>query len=706
MTGRCLAWLLILLPSQVGAVSPAQAPLGQAATDYPLPEPPASHVQFSADQVDFDESSSVMHLKGQVLLREATWTVRADEFWIHSETRKARSDGSVFLDDGYGAILGSRGEFDLKSHEGWLADPQAGYGDWNVRAKWMRAGPGRRLSYRGARFSGCNVKPKQHYHLYSGQLEVVPKKYLLALNTVFFIGPVPVLYLPIFYAPLVDIHLWESKLQVGYDRRNGAFVKTTFITRHSEYLYSRTYVDGYTSQGVGIGGELHRRKGQDARGGLYGYWIHEQSTGDNRWVAVTDQYQAVTSSISVQARLHAQSDAEFNNHYARSKDFRVTPELVNAAAVVYRLPSAVARLSWSRADVDNGTMRRYVKDRESLPRLDVQSEPLKFWKLPWLNTLSFFADNSYLRSRGYQEKAVGAGWEASRTIRLARGLSFTPKVSYSQTYFDRLERLSDPSSTRTWKNTFVGRYMGQGNVRYTTLVGAWDLAYAYQVRHKPGALSDDAVALDHGVETNGITLQDTFRPARKILVRMQSGYEFRVFRDRYLGFRDRVSPLVTELIYTPTPFLDLAVRDDYQLEQGNRSLLFTGLYGEPEKEFISAGVGHNQAIPRSTFVNMEFGWQPSTWGWVLGGNLRSEVLSKGGLGRLYDFRLIEKELSFEKRLHDFHLRGMVRFRPRGVREYAFKVEMTFPGTKKAEIAKRDWEAEWFPERKHRQVDHP
>ncbi|MBI5884201.1 MAG: LPS-assembly protein LptD, partial [Elusimicrobia bacterium] len=607
-----LLFLLFALPVRAAQTPPAGGLLaGATVQDYPLPEAPPSRVLFSADQAEFDESSSAMHLKGHVLLVESTWTVRADEFWIHSETRKARSDGSVFLDDGYGAVMGSRGEFDLKTHEGWLADPQTGYGDWNVRAKWLRAGKGRRLSYRGARFSGCNVKPKSHYHLYSGQLEVVPKKYLLALNTFFFIGPVPVLWLPVFYAPLRDIRIWDSRFQVGYDNRNGVFVKTTFLTRYSDYVYSRLYLDGYTSQGLGLGGELHRRKGEDARGGLYGYWIHERSTGKERWVAVADQYQGISPNLSFQARLQAQSDAEFNNHYARSKEFRLTPELNNSAALVYRLPSAVARLSWSRTDVDDRSLQRYVKDRESLPRLDVQSEALTFWKLPWLNTFTFFADNSFSKGRGYQEKSAGAAWGGTQTIPLMRRLTFTPGASYSQTFFDRYERGSDPVSTRTWTNTFVGRYRGQGNLRYSALFGATDLGYAYQVRHQPGALSDDSAAMDHGVEVNGLTLKETFRPARKVLVGVQSGYDFRVFRNSYLGFRERVAPIVAQVIYTPTSFLDLIVRDDYQLGQGNRSFLLTGFFStDSEKDSASVSVGHNKALPGSTLVNMEFAWEP------------------------------------------------------------------------------------------------
>ncbi|MBI5209407.1 MAG: LPS-assembly protein LptD [Elusimicrobia bacterium] len=673
---------------------------------YRLPDAPASHVRFSSDQLDFQESSSVMHLKGNVLLRESTWTVRADELWIHSESRTAHSEGYLFLNDGYSAVHGSRGEFDLKTHEGWLDDPRTSYGDWNVKAKSVRAGANKKLSYRGARFSGCDSKPHQHYHLYSGKLDVVPKKYLLAYNTVFFLGPVPILWLPVFFTPLRDFRFWDSRLQVGYDRRNGVFVKTNFMTQYSESVYSKLFIDGYTSQGLGLGGELHRRKSDDSRGGLFAYWVKEQSTKDNRWAVVADQYQALTSSISAQARIQAQSDAEFNNHYARSKAFMLTPELVNGGALTYRLPSAVARLSYSRTDVDDGTRRRFVKDKESVPRLDIQSSPLRFWRLPWINTLAGFADNSFDRRRGFQQRSVGASWEGTRSVRLFRGASFTPKAGYSQTYLDRMETLNGFSSTETLKDAFIGRYKAEGNLRVNTRIGAWDLTHAYRVRQKPGSFAEDSLAMDHGVESNMLSLQDTFRPARKILVRVASGYEFRVFRDRYLGFRDRVQPLVAELTYSPRVDLSFSFREDYQLAQGNRSVLFSGYYGEPDKEFVSLGVGYNQALPKNTLVNFEFGWEPSSSGWRLGGNLASDIVSEGGFGGIRTFSLFQKEFTVQKKLHDFNLRALTRFRPGGVREFAFHIEMRFPGTRKKDIAKRDWESEWFPERKYGMEERP
>ncbi len=685
-----------------------------------LPPAPPGAISYTADAFDYDDSSAVIHLKGNVVLKESTWTVRSQEIWVDTVKRQARTEGYVLLDDGVAAVKGARGEFDLAEQVGWLEEAVTAYGDWRVRAEGLKVGPGRRAEYHGAVFSGCAEEP-MHYHLSSGLLKVVPNSHLLAYNTVFKIGPIPVFYLPIFYTPLRDIRVWDSRLQAGYDRRNGVFLKTSFLRRHTDHLYSKFFIDGYTGQGLGYGWETHGRKSNDARLGLFGYHIYERKSREHRWAVLGDQFQVLTSSLSFQGRVQIQSDAEFNNHYARSKEFRITPELINSGALVYTLPSATARLSFSRTDVDEVVAtpglgsrgRGYVKQTESLPRLDVQTAPLRLWKLPWLNNFAGFADNNADRNRGFQQQTFGASWEATRSFRVARGVSLTPKASLRETFISREEALTSFASTETRRNVIVGRPGAGANLRFDSPVGDWDLGYAYELRLKPGTFMQEAGALDRGVESSLATLQDTFRPARRVMVRVASGYDFRTFRDYVVGFRRRVQPIVAEVGYAATSRLDFSVRNDYQLEDGNRSFLMNVFYGEFERSFGSLGFGHNLALPQKTLVNLEFGLdmeprkaagRPSAW--KLGGALRGEAVSTGGVGRVRAFRLYEKEITIDRKLHDFHLRALTRFRPGGVREFAFRLEMRFPGTKRAEIARREWEEEFFPERRRKAEDRP
>ncbi len=689
---------------------------GSAAAERPLPPPPDEpHLEFSADHFDYESSSAVIHFKGHVRIAEkypegvrvstALWTLRADEIWLGTEDRNARTAGSLDLEGGRIKVKGERGEFDFDSRSGFLENPITEHGDWNLKARRLDVSPNGTLDYRGAYFTGCGFD-HAHYYFRSSRVHVVPKKYLLATNTVFYIGKIPIFYTPFLYKSLKKRKWLKARLQPGYDRRNGIFLKSTLATSHTPFLYSKLYLDYYTAQGMGLGGELHGRK-EDARGALFAYRIKETFGSDEeRWAYLGQSYMPLTGALALQGRLQVQSDPQFNNAYNRSNSFRVTPELVNDMAFVYRMPKLTTRLSVSRRDQVLGSGRRFIKTKESLPRLDLQSAPLKFWKLPWLNTLTGFADNSYELERDFQQRSVGAEWEGTRSFVLARGVSFSPKLAYGQRYLSREDALTSFASTATKRDVFVGRYRTEGTLRFDTPVGDWDLSHIFQRRQKPDTFQDDAGALDHGIEQNLLFLQDTLRPTRRTLLRIHTGYNFRKFRDRSWGFRRRVEPIVGEVLYTPRHDVTLSVRDDYQLDDGNRSFIFDGEWGDREKDYIAGGVAYNRSTPRTTYLNLNFGIASSTTGWRIGAGLRSAVSSNGGAGRMNNFRLFEKEFLIARTFHDFFARALVRFRPGGVREFFIRIDMTLPSLIKDPVIHRDWEAEWFPEREKGLEDRP
>jgi len=286
-------------------------------------------------------------------------------------------------------------------------------------------------------------------------------------------------------------------------------------------------------------------------------------------------------------------------------------------------------------------------------------------------------------------------------------VSFTPRLAYRQTYFNRFDSLADFSSTSTVRDAFVGRYAAQGTLRVASPLGDWDLSHLHERRQRPDSFSDDAGAPDHGVETNLLTLTDAFRPARTVFVRASSGYDFRVFRDRTLGFRERVQPIVADVLYTPRRALSLSLRDDYQLGVGNRQFLASALWGEEEGAHLGGSAGHSLSDAEKYLFSAELGYAPSSSSatWRAAAVLRSEASTPGGPRRLSGWHLFEKELLLVKTWHDFYTRLLLRLRPGGVKEVNLRVDLRF-GSVKDRVPKKDWESEWFPERRSGALERP
>ncbi|MBI5239210.1 MAG: LPS assembly protein LptD [Elusimicrobia bacterium] len=637
-------------------------------------------------------------------VKDSTYTLKGDELWIDTARRRGRSEGHLFVDDGVSAVSGASGDFDFDDHSGRLFNASAGYGDWRVHARSMVLDENRRLYYSGARFTSCDYVPP-HYHFYASRVTVVPGKYMLGRNVVYFLGKVPLFYTPLLYKSLAKTHFLRFRLQPGYDHRNGAFLKSTLNTQHSEAWRSKLFLDYYSNEGFGSGGELIRRQGEDSRGILSAYHIRESREGDRRWAVNGDLYQAFASSFALQGHLQAMSDPRFNNDYSRASLLPVASYLSNSGALVYRLPQATARLSYNRQDNAVST-RTFVKSSEDTPRLEVQSVPLRLLGLPWLNTLSGFAVNNYDRSRGFTQNSVGGAWEVTRSFRLARGLSFTPRASYSETWYDWDNALTATTATVRDRDAAVGRYLAAGTLRLRSRAGDTDLTHTYARRLESDSFDLDAGAVDYGVEANLFALTHTYRPASSILARVGSGYDFRGYRDRAVGFHESLQPIQADLIFTPRPDFNLTLRNDYLLGTGNRNTVVNGTWGDELRTFVSAGVGYNRSEADRYYLNTEFGWTNSSGTLHLGGALRSSVRSPGGIDGLRAFYVFDREAQIVRRWHDFYTKLACRFRPGNVKEVSVRIEMKFGGYDSERQKVHDWESEWFPERRQGREERP
>jgi hypothetical protein len=678
-----------------------------AAEDYALPAAPSTgtHVDYWADRAEFDGEKSTLHLIGNVTMKESTMTVRGEDLWIDDAHRTGHSDKPVLVDDGVSAVYGDSGDFDFGNQTGRLFHSSAGMGSWRVHAREARLLRERNMRYRDANYTSCDVVPP-HYHFHSTSLSIVPKKYLLGWNTLFYLGPVPLFYTPVFYHSLDPDQLLKWRFQPGVDKRDGEYVKGTLTTHFSSATYAKVFDDYYSNLGFGYGAELEHHSGQDSRGGLYGYNIHEDGTSKERWGMFGSDYQKLGSSVSFQGRLQAQSDPSFTNDYVRSNLFRVTPELVNSAALVRTFSKGTVRLLYSRDDIqDPNNPNGFIKNTESLPRVEAQSTALRLGNLPWLNTFNGFVDDNYTLGRGYQQKSVNAAWNATRSFNVARGVTYTPSLNYNETYYNEFDEQNwSPSVTNTNLNSAIGRWVASNNLRFNTLLGHIDAAHTYSQRMKSESFTEDTAPADKGVEQNQGTITDVFVPFRRTWARFTTGYDFRTYRDHTETFDQRILPITTDLSWQPARKLTFTAHENYQIMNssgvgGTQSIITDVRWGDPlVGPSVGGGLSYNLSSPGTYYQSIEFALAPSSPTWRIVAALRTSVESNGGPIHAHSLHLFEKELTWTRRWHDFYTKVIFRARPGGVGEFTGQVEFKFGDGNPKNAPRRDWEAEWFPER--------
>lgn len=674
-----------------------------SASDYALPPPPPGpYVDYAADKVEFDGEKSSLHLSGGVTVKESTMTIKGEDFWIDTSSRTGRSDRPFILDNGASAVYGESGEFDFAKHTGRLFRSSTGIGNWRIHAREARLYEDRRVQYRAADFTSCDKVPPD-YHFHASSVRVVPKKSLLAFNTVYYLGKAPVFYMPVFYHSLNPNQRLRWRFQPGFDRRSGAYLKGSLTTQHTPSTYSKIFDDYYSNIGWGLGAEVDHHAGQDSRGSLFGYHIHEDGTTKNRWGVFGGGYKVLVSSYSLQARIQFQSDSSFTNDYVRSDIFRLTPNLVNSAALTRSFPKATVRLIYSRTDVQKpDNPYKFVKDTESTPRLEAQGNSFRIGKLPWLNVLSGYADNNFNQSRLHLEKSVNGTWNGTRSFLLARGVSFTPSLTYSETYYNRYDLTNfAPSVTSQNLNSVIGRWNASNTLRFTTPLGDIDATHAYGMRLKPNGFTEDTGNADRGVEQHALTLSDVFIPAPRMWARLSTGYDYRTFRDHAPTFDQRISPITTDISWQSSKSLAFSLHNDYKLGPGkgeNRSIIGDVQWGDEQGVSVRGGLGYNLLSPATSYQSLDVTFAPSSPTWRLAVGLRTLVVSPHGAGSAQRMMLFEKEITWSRRWHDFYTKIVARVRPKGFLDVTARVEFKFGTTDPKLAPHRDWESEWFPGR--------
>lgn len=674
-----------------------------SAEDYALPPPPPGpHVDYAADTFDFDEEKSSLHLSGNVTVKESTMTIKGQDFWINISSRSLRSERPFILDDGASAVYGESGEFDFVKHTGRLFGSSTGIASWRIHAREAHVYQDRRVKYRAADFTSCDRTPPD-YRFRASSVRFTPKKHVLAFNVRYYLGKTPVFYTPVFYSSLDPNPRLKWQFQPGYDRRSGYYLKGWLTTRHTPTTYSKIFDDYYSNLGFGLGAEVDHNAGQDSRGSLFGYRIHENGTANNRWGLFGGGYKNLGAAYSLQGRLQFQSDSSFTNDYVRSDIFRLTPTLTNSAALARNFSKGTMRLIYSRTDVQSpNDPRKFVKDTESTPRIEAAGTPFRIGKLPWLNTLSGYADNNFNRSRLHLEKSVNGAWNGTRSFLIARGVSFTPSLTYGETYYNRFDLTNyEPSVTNQNLNSFIGRWNASNNLRFKTPLGDIDATHSYSKRLRPGGFTEDAGNADKGVEQHSITLTDVFMPASRMWARLSTGYDYRTFRNQSLTFDQRIQPITTDISWQSSKSLLFTLHNDYKLGPGkgeNRSIIGDVSWGDEEGVSVRSGVGYNLASPATSYQSLDISFAPSSPTWRLTAGLRTLVVAPHGLPSAQRMMLFEKEITWSRRWHDFYTKIVARVRPHGFLDVTIRVEFKFGSTDPKQAPRRDWESEWFPGR--------
>ncbi|HOX23321.1 MAG TPA: hypothetical protein PLL10_07650, partial [Elusimicrobiales bacterium] len=393
-----------------------------------------------------------------------------------------------------------------------------------------------------------------------------------------------------------------------------------------------------------------------------------------------------------QGQMRMVSDPYFNNDYFRDNPYAVSPDRESSAAVVRQGMTTTTRLSVfnrSQSMAVNGH-NRYVTTYESYPRVDYSAANIPvpaLSKLGIVNSFSGYWDRVQYTNYDYYQQMGFAQWMMSKSMPLVKHWTLMPSVYYNQNVMVHPHKADGKPDLNQW----TGAYGTNWVLRYDSLFGTVDTGYYYMRRFSPNSLNVEANATDSGVSTNTLTMQLFVRPNRYFYFKTGSAYDFKYVQGESLDFDQRIMPIYSELLYTPSANMSVFARNYYRIRDGNQAFVFQGDIGAPEENGFSLGFANYKSYvnanavdtstpafkmgPGAYIISPTVRWVPKNVTWRLDLGLSFYAYTPGGI-HFKTLALYEKNITLYKIFHDFFTQWYIKIRP-GVETVGFMANLRF-----------------------------
>lgn len=261
---------------------------GEAAEIIDPSSQPRAPIICEGDRLRYRDGGNLIEAEGNVRIGYGTALLTADRALVYLDRKEAYAEGNVVLVQGDNVITSDKIRYDFLTEEGIMA-PGAGYYDpWFGRSEIVESEGREKVIFYDGHTSTCDAEVP-HYRLKAGKLIVYPDDKLIAHNVTFYVGQVPVLWLPYFRRSLKD-DCRGFFLYPGFRNKWGFFFLSGYhwcapgieTILHLDYRYRRGWA-------YGLSGEFF--PGAEGRGEWQTYYLQDQ--GYETWAGkqpTTERY--------------------------------------------------------------------------------------------------------------------------------------------------------------------------------------------------------------------------------------------------------------------------------------------------------------------------------------------------------------------------------------------------------------------------------
>jgi lipopolysaccharide assembly outer membrane protein LptD (OstA) len=208
-------------------------------------------IKMNADKVNFDYQTGVGHFSENVNIECYGVKLFADKAIVYSRDKKVRASGHVWIMEENKIYCCDSIEYDFEVKKGTMVNGSTMENAWILTGDRVNQIAENRFIIENCRTSACgNAHP--HFFMTANKVEVEAGKTLIAHNTVFWIGPIPIFYWP-YYKERLDRRENFVNVRLGSSNLFGGYIFTRFHYPLSDHTDLYPHVNYYSKRGLGLG---------------------------------------------------------------------------------------------------------------------------------------------------------------------------------------------------------------------------------------------------------------------------------------------------------------------------------------------------------------------------------------------------------------------------------------------------------------------
>ncbi len=212
-------------------------------------------IAVDADSMEYDRRAGRIVADGNVLIVSGQDRLRADRVLVNVDTGDLHAIGNVVLERDGETLRAEQLHYNTRTRVSSLDAPEVEADPFRISAESISRSEDESIALEGTRLTTCERgHDHPHYHVRARSLQVYPGDHIRARHATWYLGRVPVFYVPYWRRRLHDEYGWN--FYPGYRSRWGGYLLTSYFHRVTPNLRLEHHVDLYSRRGVGLGEDI------------------------------------------------------------------------------------------------------------------------------------------------------------------------------------------------------------------------------------------------------------------------------------------------------------------------------------------------------------------------------------------------------------------------------------------------------------------